>query len=203
MIRSFLLCFIMAGFFILSPAYADAPRTETVVLAGGCFWGVEAVFEHTKGVTNVVSGYAGGAADTAQYDIVSTGTTGHAESVQVTYDPAQVSLDQLLDIYFKVAHNPTELNFQGPDHGTQYRSAIFFATPEQKKVAGDKIAALTQAHAFDAPIVTALEPLEKFYPAEEYHQDFAARNPQHPYIVRHDAPKVENLKKAFPDFYRE
>ena len=203
MIRSFLLCFITAGFFILSPAYADAPRTETIVLAGGCFWGVEAVFEHTKGVTNVVSGYAGGAADTAQYDIVSTGTTGHAESVQVTYDPAQVSLDQLLDIYFKVAHNPTELNFQGPDHGTQYRSAIFFATPEQKKVAGDKIAALTQAHAFDAPIVTALEPLEKFYPAEEYHQDFAARNPQHPYIVRHDAPKVENLKKTFPDFYRE
>lgn len=176
--------------------------TETVVLAGGCFWGVEAVFEHTKGVVRAVSGYAGGSADSAHYELVSSGATGHAEAVQVSYDPRQVSLEQLLDVYFNVAHDPTQLNYQGPDHGPQYRSAVFYATPAQRAAAEGKIADLDAARAFPEPIVTTLEPLQAFYPAEDYHQDFAARNPEHRYIVVHDAPKVEKLRKTYPGLYR-
>lgn len=184
-------------------ANMDTKKTETIVLAGGCFWGVEAVFEHTKGVVNAVSGYAGGKAETAHYNMVGSGDTGHAEAVLVTYDPTQISLNQLLDIYFTVAHNPTQLNYQGPDHGTQYRSSIFFATPEQKETAETKIADLGAKRVFRDPIVTKLELLDTFYPAEDYHQDYAARNPAQPYIVVHDAPKVKKLKEAYPDLYRK
>lgn len=185
---------------------AKAPAdggSQTVVLAGGCFWGVQAVYEHTKGVTKAVSGYAGGAKETAHYDMVSSETTGHAESVSVTYDPRQISLGKILQIYFSVAHNPTELNYQGPDRGTSYRSAIFVADDEQKQVAAAYIAQLDQAHVFKAPIVTKLEPLKGFYPAEDYHQDFAVTHPSYPYIVFNDAPKVENLKRLFADYYRD
>ena len=178
-------------------AYADIPKTETIVLAGGCFWGVEAVFEHTKGVVDAKSGYAGGTAETANYKHVSAGKSSHAEVVQVTYDPQQITLDKLLDVYFTVAHNPTQLNYQGPDHGTQYRSAVFYSSPEQQKIVTQKIATLTSP----APIVTRLEPLEKFYVAENYHQNYAAENPYQPYIVMHDAPKVANLQKTFPELY--
>ena len=176
---------------------------QTVVLAGGCFWGVQAVYEHTKGVTQAVSGYAGGQKDTAHYQIVSTGRTGHAESVSVTFDPRQITYGKILQIYFSVAHNPTELDYQGPDEGTQYRSAIFYANDEQKRVAEAYIAQLGQAHAFSAPIVTKLEPLSGFYPAEDYHQDFAVTHPNYPYIVFNDLPKVENLKRLFADYYRD
>jgi len=177
--------------------------TQTVVLAGGCFWGVQAVFQHTKGVTNAVSGYAGGQKDTAHYEMVGTGRTGHAESVEVTFDPHQITYGKILHIYFSVAHNPTELNFQGPDHGTQYRSDIFYANDEQKRVAEAYIAQLDKAHVFRAPIVTKLEALSGFYPAEAYHQDFAVLHPSYPYIVFNDAPKVENLKRIFADVYRD
>ena len=177
--------------------------TQTVVLAGGCFWGVQAVFQHTKGVTNAVSGYAGGAKETAHYEMVGTERTGHAESVEVTYDPKQISYGKILQIYFSVAHNPTELNYQGPDHGPSYRSAIFYATDEQKRIAAAYIAQLDAAHVFNAAIVTKLEPLKGFYPAEDYHQDFAVLHPNHPYIVFNDAPKVVNLKKLFADYYHE
>ncbi len=177
---------------------APAKRTETAVLAGGCFWGVEAVFEHLKGVTNVVSGYSGGNADTAKYEVVGSGRTGHAESVRITYDPSQVTYGQLLRVFFSVAHDPTQLNRQGPDVGTQYRSAIFYANDEQKKVAQAYVAQLNAAKAFAKPIVTEVAPLKAFYEAEAYHQDFAARNPSHPYIVVHDAPKVAQLQKTFP-----
>lgn len=180
---------------------ASAKRVETAVLAGGCFWGVEAVFEHLKGVTNVVSGYAGDGAATAKYDIVSSGRTRHAEAVRVTYDPSQITYGQLLRVFFSVAHNPTELNRQGPDTGPQYRSAIFYGNDEQKKVAQAYIAQLGAAKAFPKPIVTEVAPLQAFYDAEAYHQDFAARNPMHPYIVMHDAPKVANLQRQFPDLY--
>jgi peptide-methionine (S)-S-oxide reductase len=176
---------------------------QTVVLAGGCFWGMQAVYEHAKGVTQAVSGYAGGKKDTAHYEMVSTGTTGHAESVSVTFDPRQISYGKILQIYFSVAHNPTELNYQGPDEGTQYRSAIFYANDEQKRIAEAYIAQLAQAHAFDAPIVTKLEPFSGFYPAEDYHQDFAVVHPHYPYIVFNDLPKVDNLKQLFPDYYRD
>lgn len=178
---------------------ADA---ETIVLAGGCFWGVEAVFEHTRGVLRAVSGYAGGSADTAHYELVGAGDTGHAEAVQVSYDPAQISLEQLLDVYFRVAHDPTQLDYQGPDHGPQYRSAVFYATPGQRAAAENKIAELDEARVYADAIVTRLEPLQAFYPAEAYHQDFAARHPTHPYIVAHDAPKVANLKQTYPALYR-
>jgi peptide-methionine (S)-S-oxide reductase len=181
----------------------DHPKLETIVLAGGCFWGVEAVFEHTKGVVDAVSGYAGGKADTANYDTVCSGKTGHAEAVKITYDPAQISLDKLLDIFFNVAHNPTQLNHQGPDHGTQYRSAIFYANDDQKKTVESKITVLDQARAFSDPIVTKLERLEQFYPAEPYHQNYAAQNPMQPYIVIHDAPKVKKLKSSYPELYEE
>jgi peptide-methionine (S)-S-oxide reductase len=184
---------------------ATAPAAagpQTVVLAGGCFWGVQAVYEHTKGVTQAVSGYAGGQKDTAHYEMVSTGRTGHAESVSVTFDPREISYGKILQIYFSVAHNPTELNYQGPDEGTQYRSAIFYANDEQKRIAAAYIAQLTQARAFDAPIVTKLESLSGFYPAEDYHQDFAVVHPTYPYIVFNDLPKVDNLKRLFADDYR-
>jgi peptide-methionine (S)-S-oxide reductase len=184
-------------------AAASSEQTQTVVLAGGCFWGVQAVFQHVKGVTNAVSGYAGGTKDTARYNVVSMGNTGHAESVQVTYDPKQISYGRILQIYFSVAHNPTELNRQGPDEGTQYRSAIFFANPEQQQVAQAYIAQLDKAGTFKQPIVTQLSKYDAFYPAESYHQDYATMHPENPYIYYNDLPKVENLKKLFPDLYRE
>ncbi len=192
---------------VIPPPAADAAATteesQTVVLAGGCFWGVQAVFQHTKGVIKAVSGYAGGTKDTARYQVVSSGTTGHAESVQVTFDPRQISFGHILQIYFSVAHDPTELNRQGPDEGTQYRSAIFYASPEQQKVAQAYIAQLDKAHTFKQPIVTQLTKYDAFYPAEAYHQDYATLHPESPYIYYNDLPKVENLKKLFPDLYRE
>ena len=182
---------------------SPAAKTETAVLAGGCFWGVQGVFQHVKGVSNAVSGYAGGAADTATYDTVSEGDTGHAEAVSITYDPHQISYGRLLQIFFSVAHDPTQLNRQGPDHGTNYRSAIFPASPDQARIAKAYIAQLNQAHVYDAAIVTTIEPDHAFYPAEAYHQDFLVRNPSYPYIVFNDLPKVENLKRLFPDLYRD
>ena len=182
------------------PASPQA-ASEVAVLAGGCFWGVQGVFQHVEGVTSAVSGYAGGAASMAHYDMVSTNTTGHAEAVQVTFDPRRVSYGRILQIYFSVAHDPTELNRQGPDVGTQYRSAIFPANPEQAHIAEAYVAQLNQAHVFDAPIVTKIEPGRDFYPAESYHQDFLTRNPRYPYIVINDLPKIENLKRLFPDLY--
>jgi peptide-methionine (S)-S-oxide reductase len=176
---------------------------QTIVLAGGCFWGVQGVFEHTKGVTQAVSGYSGGKKETAHYEMVGTEQTGHAESVQVTYDPQQISYGKILQIYFSVAHNPTELNYQGPDSGPSYRSAIFYANDEQKRIAKAYIAQLDQAHVFPAAIVTKLEALSGFYPAETYHQDFLVLHPTYPYIVFNDLPKVENLKRLFPDYYRD
>jgi peptide-methionine (S)-S-oxide reductase len=172
------------------------------VLSGGCFWGVQGVFQHVKGVSSAVSGYDGGDKSTAHYDMTSRGDTGHAESVRVTFDPGEISYGRILQIYFSVAHDPTELNRQGPDQGTQYRSAIFPANDEQASVAKAYIAQLNQAHVFDAAIVTKIEPGRTFYPAEDYHQDFLARNPTYPYIVYNDLPKLENLKRLFPDVYR-
>jgi peptide-methionine (S)-S-oxide reductase len=182
---------------------AAGRHTETAVFAGGCFWGVQGVFQHVKGVTNAVSGYTGGAKGTAQYEVVSTGQTGHAESVQVTFDPAQVSYGKLLQVYFSVAHNPTELNFQGPDHGTQYRSALFPLDEGQRKVATAYIAQLDAAKAFPGPIVTKVEPFKGFYAAEGYHQNFLTLNPDYPYIVYNDLPKVADLKKVFPAQYAD
>ena len=179
-----------------------SPGLQTIVLAGGCFWGIEAVYEHIKGVKEAVSGYAGGTKAQADYETVSTGTTGHAESVRVTFDPAQVSLERLLQVFFSVAHDPTQLNRQGPDVGPQYRSAIFFADEEQAKSARAYIEQLTKAKVYPRPIVTQVVKLDAFYPAEEYHQDFAEKNPTYPYIVYHDKPKVENLKAKFPELYR-
>ncbi len=185
-------------------APAPAAGLETAVLAGGCFWGVQAVFQHVKGVTNAVSGYAGGAKATAEYETVSSGSTGHAESVQVTFDPREISYGKILQIYFSVAHNPTELNYQGPDHGTQYRSEIFPQDAEQQKVARDYIAQLDAAHVFSGPIVTKTGTMKQaFFPAEAYHQDYAMLHPNQPYIAYNDAPKVANLKKLFPDLWRD
>lgn len=181
----------------------SGPGLQTIVVAGGCFWGIEAVFEHIKGVTDAVSGYAGGTREQAEYETVSTGTTGHAESVKVTFDPTKVSLEKLLQVFFSVAHDPTQLNRQGPDVGPQYRSAIFFADEEQARVARAYIDQLTKAKAYSRPIVTQVVKLQGFYQAEEYHQNFAERNPTYPYIVYNDAPKVANLKKQFPDLYRQ
>jgi len=180
-----------------------APGLQTIVLAGGCFWGIEAVFEHIKGVTDAVSGYAGGTKEQADYETVSTGTTGHAESVKVTFDPTKVSLEKLLQVFFSVATDPTQLNRQGPDVGPQYRSVIFYADEEQARVARAYIDQLTKAKVYQRPIVTQVVKLQGFYPAEEYHQNFAERNPTYPYIVYNDAPKVVNLKKQFPDLYRQ
>jgi peptide-methionine (S)-S-oxide reductase len=193
---------------VIPPPALDAPSaaaggTQTVVLAGGCFWGVQAVYQHAKGVTQAVSGYAGGKKETAHYEMVGTGRTGHAESVSVTFDPQQITYGKILQIYFSVAHNPTELNYQGPDHGTQYRSTIFFANEDQKKIAEAYIAQLGKAKLFGRPIVTTLEPLSGFYPAEDYHQDFAVLHPTYPYIVFNDLPKVDNLKRLFGNVYRE
>ena len=178
------------------------PGKQTVVFAGGCFWGVQAVFQHVKGVLDATSGYAGGAADTAKYDLVSSGDTGHAESVRVTFDPAQVSFGQLLRVFFSVAHDPTELNRQGPDAGTQYRSALFFADPAQKRIADAYIAQLDRAKLFHGRIVTEVAPLKAFYPAEAYHQSYATRHPNDPYIVINDAPKVAHLRQLFPEMHR-
>ena len=183
-----------------SPA---ASSEQTAVLAGGCFWGVDAVFKHVRGVSRVASGYAGGTAATAHYEVVSTSTTGHAESVKITYDPSRVSYAQLLRIFFSVAHDPTELNRQGPDTGPQYRSAIFYATEEQKNTARTYIEQLNRAKVFPAPIVTQVVPLQEFYPAEEYHQNFLARHPDHPYIVYYDLPKLRELQAQFPEMYMQ
>jgi len=174
---------------------------QTAVLSGGCFWGVQGVFEHVRGVRRVVSGYAGGAKSTAEYGSVGTGSTGHAESVQISFDPAQVSYGEILRVFFSVAHDPTQLNRQGPDVGSQYRSEIFYSTPEQKRIAEAYIAQLEAAHAFARPIVTRVDSLPGFYPAEEYHQDFLVHNPTYPYIVFNDLPKIENLKRLLPDDY--
>jgi len=184
----------------LDPAN-DAAR-ETVVLAGGCFWGQQAVFEHVKGVTKVVAGYSGGAAATANYPLVTTETTGHAESVKITFDPKLVSFGRLLQVYFSVAHDPTELNFQGPDEGSSYRSEIFFASPVQEKAARTYIAQLDAAHVFAKPIVTKVEALKGFYAAEGYHQDYLIYNPTQPYIVINDLPKLAALKRVWPGYYR-
>ena len=180
---------------------ANAGATETAVFAGGCFWGIEAVFEHIKGVKQATSGYAGGTPDTADYEKVSSGNSNHAESVQVIYDPAQVSYGQLLKVFFSVAHDPTQLNRQGPDHGPQYRSAIFFANADQQRVVQAYIAQLAAARVFSKPVVTQVAPLEAFYAAEDYHQNYAALHPNDAYIVIHDAPKVANLKRHFPEMY--
>ena len=180
-----------------------APGEETVVFAGGCFWGVQAVFQRVRGVTKAVSGYAGGSAGTARYELVSRGTTGHAESVEVTWDPARVSYAQLLQVFFTVAHDPTELNRQGPDVGTQYRSAIFFTAPAQKTGAQAYIDQLAAAKKFPRAVVTQVVPLAGFYRAEDYHQDYFNRHPDEPYIVYNDWPKVDSLRKAFPSLYVE
>ncbi|HMC54790.1 MAG TPA: peptide-methionine (S)-S-oxide reductase MsrA [Gemmatimonadaceae bacterium] len=176
---------------------------DTAVFAGGCFWGVEAVFEHVRGVLRVTSGYAGGTVTSPSYEEVSDGTTGHAESVQVIYDPSQISYGTLMRIFFSVAHDPTQLNRQGPDAGTQYRSAIFYASDSQRREATAYIAQLTDSKYFKRPIVTQIAALAAFYPAEDYHQDFAAKHPLHPYIVINDRPKVVALKQQFPELYRE
>jgi peptide-methionine (S)-S-oxide reductase len=184
-----------------APADAAAPTQQIAVFAGGCFWGVDAVFKHVKGVTEVVSGYSGGAAATANYDQVSMGNTGHAESVQVRFNPAQVSYAQLLQVFFTVAHNPTELDHQGPDSGTQYRSAIFYTTPEQMNEAHHTIQKLTESGSFSSPIVTQVVPLQQFYAAEEHHQNYLAQHPNQPYIVINDTPKVAQLRKLYPTLF--
>jgi peptide-methionine (S)-S-oxide reductase len=184
------------------PAAKPGAGKQTVVFAGGCFWGVQAVFQHVKGVEAATSGYAGGPADKASYDLVSTGTTGHAESVRVTFDPARVTYGQLLNVFFSVAHDPTQLDRQGPDEGTQYRSAVFFTTPDQQRVTKAYIAQLDRAKVLGGPIVTAVAPLDGFYPAEAYHQDYARRHPDDPYIAINDAPKVQHLRALFPALYR-
>jgi peptide-methionine (S)-S-oxide reductase len=182
---------------------AGSAKTETAVLAGGCFWGVQGVFQHVKGVSNAVSGYTGGDQSTAVYETVGTGTTGHAESVRITFDPSQISYGRILQIYFSVAHDPTELNRQGPDSGTQYRSTIFPADAEQARIAKAYIAQLNAAHVFDADVVTTIEPDRTFYAAEDYHQDFLSLHPTYPYIVYNDLPKIADLKNLFPDLYRD
>jgi peptide-methionine (S)-S-oxide reductase len=185
---------------------ADEPLSkskgaQTVVLSGGCFWGIQAVFEHVKGVSSVTAGYSGGSAATAQYETVSTGRTGHAESVRIVYDPAQVSYGQLLKVFFSVAHDPTELNRQGPDEGTQYRSVIFYANGDQRRMAQAYVDQLNRAKAFPRPIVTEIVALQAFYPAEAYHQDYAEHHPNEPYIAINDLPKVEHLKQVLPELY--
>ncbi len=177
-------------------------NSQIAVFAGGCFWGVDAVFKHVKGVSDVESGYAGGRANTAKYDQVSGGDTGHAEAVRVRFDPAQVSYQQLLQVFFSVAHDPTQLNRQGPDAGSQYRSAIFYLSPDQEKIAKAYVQQLTGAHTFSKPIVTEIVPLQQFYRAEEYHQNYLALHPYQPYIVFNDMPKLEQLRKQLPILYR-
>jgi len=187
----------------LDAPLASKPGTQTAVFAGGCFWGIEAVFEHVKGVKDASSGYAGGAAASADYETVSRGQSGHAESVKVVFDPSVISYGQLLKIFFSVAHDPTQLNRQGPDRGSQYRSAIFTTSPEQQRIAAAYIAQMSAAKTFgNSPIVTQVGPLKTFFPAERHHQDFARLNPDHPYITYWDAPKVAALKREFPAWYR-
>jgi len=185
----------------LDPAPSQ-PGEQVAVFAGGCFWGIEAVFDHVKGVRHAWAGYAGGNADTATYDQVSEGDTGHAESVKVLYDPRKVSYGQLLKVFFSVAHDPTQLNRQGPDHGTQYRSAIFYGNPQQQQVASAYIAQLAAAHVYADPVVTQVVPLKAFYTAEAYHQNYASEHPNNPYIVVNDAPKVMHLRQLFPALYK-
>ena len=196
---------IAAAAVAIALALAGAPvaNTQKAVFAGGCFWGVEGVFEHVKGVVRVTSGYAGGALASPSYEQVGSGTTGHAESVEIVFDPSKITYRKLLEIFFSVAHDPTELNHQGPDWGPEYRSAVFYGDAEQKREVESYVAELTQKNVFDQPIVTELAPLKAFYPAEEYHQDFMARHPLYPYIVINDRPKVEALKRRFPELYRE
>ena len=204
--------------FVGSPAFAEVvvlvpvPQADnakasgalqTAVLAGGCFWGIEGVYEHVRGVRKVLSGYAGGEKSTAHYDEVSSGRTGHAEAVEVTFDPQEISYGEILRIFFSVAHDPTQLNRQGPDTGTQYRSAIFYADDTQKDIAKGYIAQLNESGLFKRAIVTRVDALERFYPAESYHQDFIAKNPRYPYVVFNDLPKIRNLKQVFPELYRE
>lgn len=184
-------------------ALASSPGQETAVVAGGCFWGIQAVFQHVKGVVSATSGYSGGAANTAEYETVSTGSTGHAESVKIVYDPSKVTYGELLQVFFSVAHDPTELNRQGPDQGTQYRSVIFYGNAEQKKIADAYIAQLDQTKVYSQKIVTQVVPLKAFYPAEGYHQNYATLHPDNPYIARFDAPKVAALEKVFPNLYRK
>ncbi|MFN2491656.1 MAG: peptide-methionine (S)-S-oxide reductase MsrA [Pyrinomonadaceae bacterium] len=186
---------------VIDAPLATAKGAQTAVIAGGCFWGIEAVFEHVKGVTNVTSGYSGGAANTANYELVSSGDTGQAESVRITYDPSKISYGQLLKVFFAVAHDPTELNRQGPDTGTQYRSAIFYANDEQKRISQAYIDQLNQAKVFAGPIVTGVVAFKAFYEAEAYHQDYARRHPTDPCIAINDLPKVANLKKQIPELY--
>jgi peptide-methionine (S)-S-oxide reductase len=185
----------------LDAALATTKAEQTAVVSGGCFWGIQAVFQHVKGVISATSGYSGGAANTAEYELVSNGDTGHAESVKIVYDPSQITYGQLLRVFFSVAHDPTELNRQGPDTGSQYRSAIFYGSDEQKRIAEAYIAQLEKAKVFPRPIVTQLVPLKAFYAAEAYHQDYAARHPDNPYIVYNDAPKVAHLRQEFPELY--
>ncbi len=187
-----------------APAYAPADPAfqETAILSGGCFWGMQGVYEHVKGVRHVYAGYTGGNAATADYEDVSTGTTGHAESVRILFDPQQVSYAKILQIFVSVATDPTELNRQGPDDGTQYRSEIWYATPQQRAVATAYLAQLSAAHIWSQPIMVRLDPAQPFYPAETYHQDFLVRHPESPYIVINDLPKVRALQMTFPDFYR-
>src|SRR5271154_3068269 len=190
---------------VVAPPVVDNPKAagspQTAVLSGGCFWGVQGVFEHVRGVQNVVAGYAGGESSTAQYETVSSGTTGHAESVKITFDPAAISYGQILQIAFSVVHDPTQLNRQGPDIGTQYRSAIFYADDTQKQIAEAYISQLEKSHAFPRAIVTRVDPLKGFYPAEDYHQDYLIHNPYAPYIAINDIPKIENLKRTFAELY--
>lgn len=203
-IRRFLLggsLSIMLGLGAASTAAAETAK-QTAVFAGGCFWGVDAVFKHVKGVADVVSGYAGGGAATANYERVSTGATGHAEAVRVSFNPAQVSYRQLLEVFFSVAHDPTQLNRQGPDVGSQYRSAIFYTSAEHQNIAQGYIDQLTAARTFSSAIVTQVVPLQQFYPAEDYHQNYLALHPNQPYIVIHDLPKLAQLRKQFPALYR-
>ena len=192
---------------VIPAAVVDNPKapggTQTAVLAGGCFWGMQGVFEHVKGVKQVLSGYSGGDKASAIYPIVGTGTTGHAESIQIVFDPVQITYGEILRIYFSVAHDPTQLNYQGPDHGTQYRSAIFYGDESQKKIASAYVEQLNKSGIYNKPIVTRVDPLKGFYPAEDYHQDFLIHNPTYPYIVYNDLPKIENLKRLFPAQYRE
>jgi peptide-methionine (S)-S-oxide reductase len=186
---------------VVDATRASAPGQQKAVFAGGCFWGVQAVFQHVKGVISVTSGYSGGSIKNPEYELVSSGETGHAESVELVYDPSQITYGELLRVFFSVAHDPTQLNRQGPDEGTQYRSAIFYTTDEQQKIAQAYIAQLDQAKVFSDRIVTQVTPLKAFYAAESYHQNYAALHPNNPYIIYNDAPKVEHLKQQFPDIY--
>jgi peptide-methionine (S)-S-oxide reductase len=213
--RGLLMLLVLTGSAACGTAYGQIPAfvgdsrsraakgKQIAVLAGGCFWGVDAVFKHVRGVSSVVSGYSGGSGETAQYETVSTGTTGHAESVKITYDPSQVSYSELLRVFFSVATDPTELNRQGPDEGTQYRSMVFYADEDQRKIALAYIDQLNQAKVFSAPIVTQVVPLNAFYAAEEYHQNFLERHPNDPYIVFNDLPKLARLQKQFPALYKK